>query len=58
MILVPPGLSVFPVALNQFIDEAELSVWYSVPSVLSSLVERGNLAPGRVAAPASAVVRG
>jgi acyl-coenzyme A synthetase/AMP-(fatty) acid ligase len=43
---VPPRISVFPVELSRFIEQTEISVWYSVPSILSLLVQRGNLARG------------
>ncbi len=43
IILVPPSLSVFPINLAKFIAEQKLTVWYSVPSILTSLVLRGNL---------------
>ncbi len=41
--LVPPRASVFPVHIKKFIDHNEITVWYSVPSVLSMLVQRGKL---------------
>lgn len=44
--LVPSMASVFPTVLASFIRAHRLSVWYSVPSVLSMLVERGALAQG------------
>ena len=44
VVLVPPSASVLPAGLRRFIAEAEISVWYSVPSVLSSLARRGGLA--------------
>jgi amino acid adenylation domain-containing protein len=46
VVLVPTGASVFPLALNRFIAEEEISVWYSVPSALSMLVQRGSVSPG------------
>ena len=46
LVLVPPQASVLPVELNRFIDSAEITVWYSVPTVLSMLVDRGGLAKG------------
>ena len=52
VVLVPGELSVFPVELARFIEAAEITVWYSVPSVLSMLVERGDVDEGRF--PASA----
>lgn len=41
--LVPEGLSTFPVRLAEWIDQSRISVWYSVPSVLSALVLHGRL---------------
>ena len=44
--LVPEGLSMFPVRLAELIERERLTVWYSVPSVLTLLAARGGL-PGR-----------
>jgi amino acid adenylation domain-containing protein len=44
MVLVPPEASVFPVHLRDFIADRRISVWYSVPSILSMLALRGGLA--------------
>ncbi len=44
--LVPPQTSVFPVELARFIEESGITVWYSVPSILTLLTLRGNLAAG------------
>jgi amino acid adenylation domain-containing protein len=41
--LVPEGLSVFPVQLSAFIQDQRITVWYSVPMVLSLLQSRGKL---------------
>jgi amino acid adenylation domain-containing protein len=41
--LVPEGLSVFPVQLSSFIQNQRITVWYSVPMVLSLLLSRGKL---------------
>src|SRR6266704_3083480 len=41
--LVPEGLSVFPVQLSSFIQDQRITVWYSVPMVLSLLQLRGKL---------------
>ncbi len=46
VVLVPRTLSMFPVELARFINEAQISTWYSVPSILSMLVQRGGLNPG------------
>ena len=43
MVLVPELLSIFPVRLADWISSQKISVWYSVPSVLSVLVLRGHL---------------
>lgn len=44
--LVPPGASVFPIQISRFIDQHGITVWYSVPSILSMLLQRGKLEPG------------
>lgn len=43
VVLVPRELSIFPVMLARFIAEQSITVWYSVPSVLTALVLRGEL---------------
>ncbi|WP_432190134.1 amino acid adenylation domain-containing protein [Streptomyces sp. Tue6028] len=43
LVLVPPRASVFPVELAQFIRDSALTVWYSVPSVLTLLLRQGGL---------------
>jgi amino acid adenylation domain-containing protein len=43
MVLVPDVLSTFPVRLADWISIQNISVWYSVPSILSLLVLRGHL---------------
>ncbi len=43
VILVPPELSVFPRNLAKFIAEQQITIWYSVPSVLTRLVIYGKL---------------
>jgi amino acid adenylation domain-containing protein len=43
IVLVPEGLSVFPMKLAQFVDESGITVWNSVASVLSMLAERGKI---------------
>jgi amino acid adenylation domain-containing protein len=45
-VLVPPQASVFPKELVRFIDSTAITVWYSVPSILSLLVLRGGLEGG------------
>jgi amino acid adenylation domain-containing protein len=47
VILVPDELSAFPLDLANFIEEQRISVWYSVPSVLTRLVLYGGLARHR-----------
>ena len=44
----PARASVFPVELARFIGDAGITVWYSVPSILTMLVLRGNLAEARI----------
>src|SRR5205807_5079593 len=46
--LVPPAASMFPVEIRRFIERHGITVWYSVPSLLTMLVLRGGLAPGAV----------
>jgi amino acid adenylation domain-containing protein len=41
--LIPDGLSSFPIRLAQLIEEHRLTVWYSVPSVLTLLLTHGKL---------------
>ncbi len=43
VVLVPPETSYFPIEVARFIANAEISVWYSVPSILNMLVQRGKL---------------
>jgi amino acid adenylation domain-containing protein len=43
VVLVPPEMSVFPLNLAHFIADRRISVWYSVPSILTMLVLRGRL---------------
>lgn len=42
--LVPEGLGMFPTRLADLIERERLTVWYSVPSVLTLLLLRGRLA--------------
>lgn len=44
--LVPPRASVFPVEIAKFIDHNRISVWYSVPSILTMLTEKAGLDQG------------
>ena len=43
MIVLPEQTSMFPVRLAQWMDQERISVWYSVPSILTMLATRGNL---------------
>jgi amino acid adenylation domain-containing protein len=43
LVIVPDGLSPFPIRLAQWIEEQRISIWYSVPSVLSMMVLYGEL---------------
>ncbi len=43
LVLVPPTLSVFPHNLADFIAGQEISIWYSVPSILIQLLLYGQL---------------
>ncbi|NEO76041.1 amino acid adenylation domain-containing protein [Moorena sp. SIO4G3] len=43
VILLSPALSVFPINLAKFIAAEKISIWYSVPSILTSLVLYGRL---------------
>jgi amino acid adenylation domain-containing protein len=46
VVLVPAEASIFPSGVHRFIADNEITVWYSVPSVLSMLATRGGLTPG------------
>lgn len=46
VVLVPSSTSVFPMEVAKFIREKQISVWYSVPSILSLLIQHANLAEG------------
>jgi amino acid adenylation domain-containing protein len=48
VVLVPPELSVFPVQIRDFIETKGITVWYSVPSILSMLTLRGGLSVGNL----------
>jgi amino acid adenylation domain-containing protein len=45
MTVVPENTSIFPARLAQWLERERISVWYSVPSVLTMLATHGNL-PG------------
>jgi amino acid adenylation domain-containing protein len=44
--LVPKAVSVLPVEARKFIESHGITVWYSVPSILTVLVENGGLTVG------------
>ena len=46
VVLVPPEASFFPVDIASFVRDQQITVWYSVPSILSMLTQRGGLEPG------------
>lgn len=48
VVLVPAELSVFPVQIRDFIEGERITIWYSVPSILTMLTLRGGLEPGRL----------
>jgi amino acid adenylation domain-containing protein len=41
--LIPDGLSSFPIRLSELIEQHKITIWYSVPSVLIMLLNRGKL---------------
>ena len=43
VVLVPTEASIFPAEAAKFITHSKITVWYSVPSALTMLVERGGL---------------
>ena len=43
VVLVPETLSMFPPRLASWIEENKITVWYSVPSILSMMVTHGQL---------------
>ncbi len=43
VVLVPETMSVFPSRLSSWIEKNKISVWYSVPSILSMMVTHGQL---------------
>ncbi len=46
LVLVPPRLTIFAAEVAALIERAGITVWYSVPSALTMLLDRGGL-PGR-----------
>lgn len=43
VVLIPTYLTKFPASIKQFIENEKISVWYSVPSALVQLLQRGKL---------------
>ncbi len=43
LVLVPETMSMFPPRLAQWIEKNKITVWYSVPSILSMMVTHGQL---------------
>lgn len=50
LVLVPPRASVFPVQVARFIQDERITVWYSVPSILTTLSTHGALDQADVSA--------
>jgi len=48
VVLVPAKTSVFPSQIVRFIRDNEITVWYSVPSILIMLTLRGGLSEGDI----------
>lgn len=46
VILVPPKLSVFPAEMMRFIEYHRITVWYSVPSILTLMTEHAGIETG------------
>lgn len=46
VVLVPQRITRFPAAVSAFIAQQRLTIWYSVPSALTLLLQRGGLEPG------------
>ena len=42
--VIPEGLTMFPTRLAELVERVRISVWYSVPSVLTLLAKKGGLA--------------
>lgn len=43
LVIVPDGSSTFPIRLVDWIEHNKISIWYSVPSILSMMVLHGKL---------------
>lgn len=50
VILLPRDVAPFPAALAAFVQAANITVWYSVPSAVNMLAARAGLAPGSLPA--------
>lgn len=48
LVLVPRAAAVMPREMAAFVRSTEVTVWYSVPTALRMMVERGGIAPGDV----------
>ncbi len=46
VVLVPKEMSVFPASLAAFVQTHQISVWYSVPTILSRLARQEESTPG------------
>jgi amino acid adenylation domain-containing protein len=46
VVLVPPRIAIFPTEIARFIERHGITIWYSVPSVLTRLVEQTQTVPG------------
>ena len=55
--VIPDGVATFPVTIAQWLEKERISVWYSVPSVLTLLGCYGNLPKFDLSAPASGDLR-
>jgi amino acid adenylation domain-containing protein len=44
--LMPPTLSIFPSEVRRFIEQRQITVWYSVPSILTLMTEHAGLERG------------
>ena len=58
MCVLPEMTAMFPARLAQWMEREKISIWYSVPSVLTMLVTYGGLRSGPVAAAGGDLRRG
>lgn len=49
LVLVPASASVFPLEVARFIRDEQITVWYSVPSILTALTTQGAIGQGDAA---------